>query len=160
MITLYVRFFVTPWTVVHQAPVFHYLPEFAQTHVHWVSDSIQSSHPLSPPSPPALSLSQHQSLFQWDCSLNHGPEYWNFSFCISPSNEYSGLISFGIDCLILLLCKGLSRVLQHHSLKASILQCSVFIMVQLSHHDYWENHSFDYMDLCWQSDVCAFEFAV
>ena len=58
--------FVTPWTAAHQAsfPVLHYLPEFAQTHVHQVSGAIQPSHPLSPPSPPALNLSQHHGLFQ------------------------------------------------------------------------------------------------
>ena len=60
-------------------------------------------------------------------------KYWNFSFSISPSNECSGLISFRIDCLISLQSKGLSRVLQHRRLKASILQCSAFFMVQLSH---------------------------
>ena len=58
--------FVTPWTAAHQAsfPVLHYLPEFAQTHVHQVSGAIQPSHPVSPPSPPALNLSQHHGLFQ------------------------------------------------------------------------------------------------
>ena len=76
-------------------PVFHYLPEFAQTHVLWVNDNIQPSHPLPPPSPPALSLSQHQGLFQW-VSVRW-PKYWSFSFSISPSNEYLGLISFRID---------------------------------------------------------------
>ena len=141
------------------SPVFHYLPEFAQTHVHWVSDSIQSSHPLSPPSPPALSLPSTR-VFSNEIAL------WIMGQSIGISASASvlpmsiqGWFPLGLTGLIL-LCKGLSRVLQHHNLKASILQCSVFIMVQLSHHDYWENHSFDYMDLCWQSDVCAFEFAV
>ena len=76
-------------------PVLHCLLEFPQTHIHWIDDSIQPSHPLSPPSPPALSLSQHQSLFQW-VSIKW-PKYWSFSFSISPSNEYLGLISFRID---------------------------------------------------------------
>ena len=58
----------SPWTTVRQASVLHYLPEFAQTHIHWVGDAIQPSHPLFPPSPPAFSLSQHQGLFQWDGS--------------------------------------------------------------------------------------------
>ena len=74
-------------------PVHHQLPEFTQTHVHWVGDAIQPSHPLSSPSPPAFNLSQHQGLFKWVSSL---PKYWSFSFSISPSNEYSGLISFRI----------------------------------------------------------------
>ena len=75
-------------------PVLHYLPGFAQTHVHWLSDIIQPSHPLSTPSPPAFSLSQHQGLFQW---VSKWLKYWSFSFSTSPSNEYSGLISFRID---------------------------------------------------------------
>ena len=75
------------------------------------------------------------------------PEYWSFSFRISPSNEYSGLISFRMDWLDLLAVQGiLKSLLQHHSSKASILWHSVFFMVQLlltSIHDYWNNHSFD-----------------
>ena len=89
-------------------PVLHYLPVFAQTHVHWVSDAIQPSRPVSLPSPPALRLSQHQGLFQWVSSLIRGLKYWSFS--ISPSNEYSGLISFRIDWFDSMLSKGLSRV--------------------------------------------------
>ena len=90
-------------------PVHHQLPELTQTHVHWVSDAIQLSHPLSSPSPPTLNLSQHQGLFQWVCSFCiRWPEYWSFS--ISPSNEYSGLISFRMDWLDLLAVQGLSRV--------------------------------------------------
>ena len=78
------------------------------------------------------------------------PKYWNFSFTISPSNEYSGLISFRMDWLGLLAVQGtLKSLLQHHSLKASVLRRSVFFMVQLtSTHDYWKNHSFDCMKLC------------
>ena len=92
-------------------PVLHYLPEFAQTNVHWVSDAIQSSLPLSPPSP-ALNLSQYQGLSQWVNSTLciRWPKYWNFSFSISPSNKYSGLISFRIDCFYFLPSQGLSRV--------------------------------------------------
>jgi len=82
------------------------------------------------------------------------PKYWSFSIILS--NEYSGLISFRIDWFDLLAVQGTLRsLLQHHSLKASILQCSVFFMVWLSHPymTYWKNHSFDYMDICWQNDV-------
>ena len=84
------------------------------------------------------------------------PKYWSFS--ISPSNEYSGLISIRIDWFDLLAVQGtLKSFLQHCSSKATILQCSAFFMVQLtSIHDYWESHSFDYMDLCWQSNVSDF----
>ena len=78
-------------------PVHHQLPELDQIHVHQVSDAIQPSHPPSSPSP-AFCLSQHQGLFQWVSSLQHfWPKFWSFSFSISPSNEYSGLISFRID---------------------------------------------------------------
>ena len=82
------------------------------------------------------------------------PKYWSFSFSISPSNEYSGLISFGIDWCDLLAVQGtLKSLLQHHSSKASILWHSAFLTVQLtSVHDYWKNHSFDYTDLCQQSN--------
>ena len=85
------------------------------------------------------------------------PKYWSFS--ISPSSEYSGLISFGIDWFDLAVQGTLKSLLQHHSLEASILQHSAFLMIQLS-HDYWQNHCFDYMDLRWQSDVSAFQYAV
>ena len=112
-------------------PVHHQLPEFTQTHVHRVGDTIQPSHPLSSPSPPALNLSQHQGLFQWVNSLH---EYWSFRFSISPSNEHPGLISFRMDWLDLLAVQGTSKsLLQHHSSKASILRCSAFFTVQLSH---------------------------
>ena len=92
--------------------VFHYFLEFAQIRVHWVSDAIQPSHPLSPPSPPALSLSQHQGLFSNELALHiRWPKDWSFNFSISLSNEYSVLTSFRIDWLDLLGVKGtLSRL--------------------------------------------------
>ena len=113
--------------------VHHQLPEFTQIHVHWVSDAIQPSHPLSCPSPPAFHLSQ---LFS-NKSVLHirwWSKYWNFSFSISPSNEYSGLISFKMDWLDLLAVQGtLKSLLQHHTSKASIPLCSAFFIVQFSH---------------------------
>ena len=103
-------------------PVHHQLPEPAQIHVHRIGDAIQPSHPLSSPSPSTFKLSQNQSLFN------------SFSFSISPSSEYSGLISFKIDWFNLLAIQGtLKSLLQHHDSKASILQHSAFFMVQLSH---------------------------
>ena len=87
------------------------------------------------------------------------PKYWSFSFNISPSNEQSRLISFRMYWLDLLaLQETLKSLLQCHSLKASILRCSAFFIVQLSHPymTIGENHSFDQMDLCWQSNVSAF----
>ena len=115
-------------------PVHHQLPEFTQTHVHWVGDAIQPSHPLSSPSPPAFNLSQHQGLLQWVSSSHQVAKYWSFSFSISPSNEYSRVCPLGWTGLISLLSKGLLKSLfQHHSSKASILQHSIFFMVQRSH---------------------------
>ena len=123
-------------------PVHHQLLELAQTQVQQVSDAIQPSHPLSSPSPPAFNLSQHQDLFQTVLVLRW-PKYWNFSFGISPSNEYSGLISFKIDLLDLLAVQGtLETPLQHHSSKASILQRSAFFIVQLLHTFLKNNNSF------------------
>ena len=87
-------------------PVHHQLPEFTQTHVHQVSDAIQSSHPWSSPSPPASNPSQHQSLFQWVNSLHEVAKYWSFSFSIIPSKEIPGLISFRMDWLDLLAVQG------------------------------------------------------
>ena len=113
-------------------PVYHQLPEFTQTHVHWVGDAIQPSHPLSSPCPPTFNLSQHQSLSNESALCIRWPKYWSFSFNISPANEYSGLIFFRRDWLALLAVQGtLKSLLQHHSSKASILQYSAFFIVQL-----------------------------
>ena len=119
-------------------PVLHYLLEFAQTQVHWVGDTIQPSHPLSPPPLPAFHFSQHQGLFQWVSSSHQVAKVLEFS--ISPSNEYPGLISFRIDWFDFLAVQGtLKRLLQHHSSRASILQCSAFYGPMLtSVHDYWK----------------------
>ena len=108
-------------------------PEFIQTHVHRVGDAIQPSHPLAffllPPIPPSIRVFSNESTLhmRW-------PQYWSFSFSISPSNEHSGLISFRMDWLDLLAVQGtLKSLLQHHSSKASVLRCSAFFTVQLSH---------------------------
>ena len=82
---------------------------------------------------------------------------WSFSFSISPSNEYSELISLRIDWVDLLVVQGtLKSLLQHHHLKASIIRHSAFFMVQRSHSYYWKNHSLDWTELCRKSDVSAF----
>ena len=113
-------------------PVLH-LPKLAQTHVHWADDAIQPFHPLSSPSSPAFSLSQRQDLIWVSCS-HQVAKYWSFSFSISPSKEYAGLISFRTDWFHLLAVQGtLKNLLQHHSSKASILWLSPFFVVQLSH---------------------------
>ena len=106
-------------------PIHHQLPELAQTHVHWVDDATQPSHPLSSPSPlpsifPSIRVFSNESVLhiRW-------PKYWSFSFSTSPSNEWSGLISFRMDWLDLLAVQGLLRVSsKHHSSKVSILGCT------------------------------------
>ena len=116
----------TPGFLVH-----HQLLKLAQTHLHQAGDAIQPSHPLSSPSLHAFSIRvfSNQSIprIRW-------PKYWSFSFSISPSTEYSGLVSFRIDWFDLLAVQGtLKSLLQHHSSKASILWRSAFFMVQLSY---------------------------
>ena len=114
-------------------PAHHQHPEFTQTHVHPVGDAIQPSHPVIPflscpqclPAPGSFPMSQLH--MRW-------PKYWSFSFNISPSNEHPGLISIRMDWLDLLAVQGtLESLFQHHSSKASILQCSAFFTVQTSH---------------------------
>ena len=111
--------------------VHHQLPKLTQTHVHWVGDAIQPPHPLWSPSPPAFNLSISIRVFSNESVLCiRWPKYWSFSFSISPSNEYSGLISFRMDWLELLAVQGtLKSLLQHHSSKASILWHSAFFIV-------------------------------
>ena len=114
--------------------VLAYFVKFAQVQVHWIGDAIQSSHPLSPFSPSAFSLSQHQ-VFSNESALHiRWPKYWSCSFNISPSNEHPGLISFRMDWLELLAVQqNLKSLFQYHSSKASVLLCSAFFIVQLSH---------------------------
>ena len=96
--------------------------------------SIQPSHPLSSPSPPAFNLSQHQAFSNESVLHIRWPKYWSFSFSISPSSEYSGPISSRMDWLDLLAVQGtLKSLLQQHSSEASILWRSAFFIVQLSH---------------------------
>ena len=108
-------------------PVHHQLLEPAQTRVHQVGDAIQPSHPLLSPSPAAFCLSQHQGFFQWVSSLHHVAKYWSFSFNISPSNEYSGLIPLALTGWITLQSKGLSRVFSN-----TTVQKHQFFSTQLS----------------------------
>ena len=128
-------------------PVLHYLPELAQTHVHWVDDAVQLSHPLLSPSPPALNLSQHQGLSHQSALHMRWPQYWSFSFSISPSNEYLGLVSFRIGWFALLAVQGtLKSLLQHHSSFKSISSSAFSLLygpTLTSIHDYWKNHSLD-----------------
>ena len=125
-------------------PVHHQLPEFTQTHIHLVGDAIQPSHPLSSPSPPAPSPSQHQSLFQWVKSSHEVPKYWSFSFSISPSNEHPGLISFRMDWLDGSPCSPRdsqeSSPTQFKSINFSALSF-LYNPTLISIQDYWKNHS-------------------
>ena len=119
-------------------PVRYQLLDSPQTHVHWVGDAIQSSHPLLSPSPPTFNLSQDQGLFKWvssshqvvkvlECQLQHQSFPWIF-------RKSGRLISFRMDWLDLLAVQGtLKSLFQHHSSKASVLGCSAFFLVQLSH---------------------------
>ena len=125
-------------------PVYHQLPELAQTRVIksvMPSNHLILCHPLLllPSIFPSIRVFSSESVIciRW-------PKYWSFSFSISPSNDYSGLISFRMDWLGLIAVQGTFKSLfQHHGSKASILHRSAFFMVQLtSTHDYYKNHSF------------------
>ena len=119
-----------------------------QTRVHCISNAIQPPHPLSSPSPSALIFPSIRVFSNESAFHVRWPKYWSFNFSISPSNEYSGLISFRMDWFDLLAVQATPKsLLQYHNSKASILWNSAFFMVHLS------NHSFDYMDLWWQSNV-------
>ena len=134
---IYVQLFVTPWTAARQASL-----SITNSQRLFKPVSIESVMPsnhlilcrpllLLPSFFPSIRVFSNESALhiRW-------PEYWSFSFSISPSNEYSGLISFRLDWLDLLAFQGtLQSLLQHHSSKASILQHSAFFMVQLSHSD-------------------------
>ena len=127
-------------------PIHYQLPEPTQTYVHRVGGAIQPSHPLSSPSPLAFIFSSIRVFSNESVLCTRWPNDWSFSFSISPSNEYPGLISFRMDWFDLLAVQGtLKSLLQHHSSKPSILQHSAFFIVQTltSIHDYWQNHSFD-----------------
>ena len=130
-----VWFFVTPWTAAHQGPLSitnsQSLLKLMSIELVMPSNRLIFCHPLLlPPSIfPSIRVFSNESalLIRW-------PKYWNFSFNISPSNEHSGLISFRMDWLDLFAVQGtLKSLLQYHSSKASILQCSAFFIVQLSH---------------------------
>ena len=114
----YVRLFAIPWAAAQQASL-----ELAQVHVHGISDSIQPSHPLLPSS--SFNLFQHQSLFQWVSSLHQVTKVLSFSLSISGLNDL-----FRVDFVVQGTLKGL---IQHHSFKALILQCSALFMVHLSY---------------------------
>ena len=126
-------------------PVHHQLPEFTQTHVHWVGDAIQQSHPLLSPSPHAP-IPPSIRVFSNESTLHmRWPKYWRFSLSISPSNEHPGLISFRMDWLDLLAVQGTlqsSPTPQFKSINSSALSF-LHSPTLTSIHDYWKNHSLD-----------------
>ena len=139
-----VRLFVTPWTAVCQASLsitsFWSLLKLMSIESVMPSNHLILCHPflLLPSIFPSIRVFSNESVLhiRW-------PKYWSFSFSISPSNENSGLISFRMDWLGLLAVQGVFKCLLHaHSLKTSILWCSAFFIIQLSHplHDDWKNH--------------------
>ena len=136
--------FVTPWTAAHQAsPVLHHLPEFAQAHVHWVSDVIQPSHPVSPPSPLALNFSRHPGLFQWVGTSHQLARVLELQHQSFQPNIQSWF-PLGLTGLISVQSKGLSKVFSNttvwkHQLSLSLLYGPTLPSV----HDYWKKHSLD-----------------
>ena len=132
-------------------PVLHHLLELAQTHVHWVGDAIQPSHPLSSPSLLAFNLSQHQDLFQSVSSSHQGQLFASGAKVVELQlrhqsfSEYSGLISFRIDWFDLLALQGSqesSPISQFRSINSSVLSL-LYGPTLISIHDFWKNHSFD-----------------
>ena len=143
----HVRMFVTPWTVAHQASlsftIFWSLLTLMSIEAVMPSYHLIPCHPLIflPSIFPSIRVFSNESVvhIRW-------PKYWSFSFSISASSEYSGLISLRIDWFDhFAVQRTLKSLLQHHSSKASILWCSAcfFGPTLTSIHDYWKNHSFD-----------------
>ena len=135
--------------------VHHQLLELTQTHVHWVSHAIQPSHPLSISSPPTFNFSQHQGFSNESVLHIRWPNYWSFSFSISPSNECSGLISFRMSPCSPGNSQKSSPTPQFKSINSSVLSF-LYSPTFTSICDYWKNHSFGQIDLCSQSNVSAF----
>ena len=130
----HVWLFATSWTAAHQASMSITSSQTFSNSCQSVSDAIQLSHLLLSPFSPACNLSQHQGLFHWSVLCIRWPKYRSFSFNISPFKEYSGLISLRMIWLDFLAVQGtLKSLLQQYSSKASILHCSTFFIVQLSH---------------------------
>ena len=137
-------------------PVLHYLPEFIQIHVHWVSDAILTSHPLPPSSPFAFSYCQHQSLFHWVSSslttkvLELQDQSLQYIFRIG----FFLVLTVGSPCS-LRNSQVSSPAPRLNSIISSVLSL-LYDPTLTSVHDYWKNHSFDYTNICWQSDFSAF----
>ena len=151
-----VRLFVTSWTPARQAPlsstVSQSLLNFMS--IEWVMLSLSSATPvlLLPSVFPSIRVISNELALR-----NKWPKYWSFSFSSSPSNEYPGLISYRIDWFDLLAVQGTLESFPAQFESISCLALSVFYdLMLISIHDYWKNHSFDYRDLCQQSNVSNF----
>ena len=154
-----VQLIVTPWSAAHQASlsITNSRSSLKLMSIDLVmpSNHLILCHPLLP----LPSIFPSIRVFSKELALhNRWPQYCSFSFSLSPSNEYSGLISFRIDWLDFLAVKGtLKSLLQQHSSKSYSSALSFLYNPTLtSIHDYWKNHGFDWMDLCWQCNVSAF----
>ena len=142
-----VRLFATPWIAVGQGfPICHQLPDFTQTHVHWVSDAIQPSHPLLSPSPPAFNLSQHQGLFQWVSSSHQGDkvlefqlQHQSFQWLFNTDFLYYGLIGSPCSPRDSQESSPRPQFKSIHSLALSFLYSPTLTSI----HDHWKNHSLD-----------------
>ena len=126
-------------------PVHHQLPEFTQTHVHWVGDAIQPSHPLSSPCPPTFNLFHHQGLFKWVSSWHQVAKVLEFQLQLQSFQRTPGLISFRMDWLDLLVVQGILKSLLQHRFKSinSLLLSFLYGPTLTSIHDYWKNHSLE-----------------
>ena len=154
--------YTTPRTAAHQTSLSFTISRIAQTHVHCVDDAIQSSRPLSPPSPPALSLFQHRDLFQWVSSshqvtkiLELQLQHQSFQWIFRVDFLYDWLV--GSPCCLKDSEESFaaSQFKSINSWARSLLYGPTLTSVP----DYWKNHSFDCMELCWQSNVSAFEYS-
>jgi len=140
-------------------PIPHHLLEFTQTRVHWVGDAIQPSHPLPPSSPFAVNLSQHQGLFQWVGSSHQVAKVLELQLQ-HQSSQWIFRVDFLQNWLVWSPCcprdsQGSSPAPQFESINSSVVSL-LYGPAHTSIHDYWKNHSFDYMDLCRQSNVSDF----
>ena len=143
-------------------PVYHQILKFTQAHVHWVTDAIQPLHPLSSLSPPSFNISQHQGLSKWVCSLHQVAKVLEFQLQYLSFQWIfrTDFLDFLWDGLVGSPCsprdfQEFSPTPQFKSINCSVLSF-LYSPTLTSIRDYWENHSLDEMDLCWQSNVSAF----
>ena len=153
----------TPWIAAYQAPlsftITWSLLKLMSIELVMLSNHLIFCHPLLL----LTSIFPSIRVFSNESALHiRGPKYWSSSFSTSPYKEYSGLISFRIDCFDLLAVQGIfksSWPSQFKSINSSVLSL-LYGPTFTSVHDYWKNNSFDYTDLCRQNDVSAFEYVV